>query len=52
MVEGGTAHGWRDLNDQLVFLEVPLAPVYKGARGERRPTRRRRAREESYSHLE
>ena len=30
MVEGGTAHGWERSTDQLVFLEVPPAPVYKG----------------------
>ena len=34
MVEGGTAHGWERSTDQLVSLEVPPAPVYKGARGE------------------
>ena len=34
MVEGGTAHGWERSTDQLVCLEVPPAPVYKGARGE------------------
>ena len=34
MVEGGTAHGWNRSTDQLVFLGVPPAPVYKGARGE------------------
>ena len=34
MVEGGTAHGWGRSTDKLVCLEVPLAPVYKGARGE------------------
>ena len=31
---GGTAHGWNRSTDQLVCLEVPPAPVYKGARGE------------------
>ena len=31
---GGTAHGWERSTDQLVCLEVPPAPVYKGARGE------------------
>ena len=31
---GGTAHGWERSTNQLVCLEVPLAPVYKGARGE------------------
>ena len=30
---GGTAHGWERSTDQLVCLEVPPAPVYKGARG-------------------
>ena len=33
---GGRGHRTRlrnDLNDQLVSLEVPSAPVYKGARG-------------------
>ena len=30
MVEGGTAHGWERSTDQLVCLEVPPAPVYKG----------------------
>ena len=34
MVEGGTAHGWERSTDQLVCLEVPPAPVYKGARRE------------------
>mgnify|MGYP005823358265 CR=1 FL=1 len=33
MVEGSTAHGWERSTDQLVCLEVPPAPVYKGARG-------------------
>ena len=35
---GGRGHRTRlrnDLNDQLVCLEVPLASVYKGAKGER-----------------
>ena len=32
MVEGGTAHGWERSTDQLVCLEVPPAPVYKGGR--------------------
>ena len=39
---GGRGHRTRlrnDLNDQLVCLEVPPAPVYKGARGERRPSK-------------
>ena len=34
MVEGGTAHGWNRSTDQLVCLDVPPSPVYKGARGE------------------
>ena len=34
MVDGGTAHGWNRSIDQLVCLEVPPAPVYKGVRGE------------------
>ena len=33
MVEGGTAHGWQRSTNQLVCLEVPPAPVYKGAGG-------------------
>ena len=37
MVEGGTAHGWERSTDQLVCLEVPPAPVYKGAKGGVRP---------------
>ena len=32
-MEGGTAHGWESSTDQLVCLEVPPAPVYKGAMG-------------------
>ena len=43
MVEGGTAHGWERSTDQLLCLEVPPAPVYKGARGRGRPARRGRA---------
>ena len=31
---GGTAHGRERSTDQLLCLEVPPAPVYKGARGE------------------
>ena len=27
---GGAAHGWERSTDQLVCLEVPPAPVYKG----------------------
>ena len=33
-MEGGTTHGWERSTDQLVCSRVPLAPVYKGARGE------------------
>ena len=43
MVEGSTAHGWERSTDQLVCLEVPPAPVYKGARGEAAGLGRRRA---------
>ena len=43
MVEGGTAHGWERSTDQLGSLEVPPAPVYKGARVRRWPARERRA---------
>ena len=43
MVEGGTTHGWERSTDQLVCLEVPPAPVYKGARGGADGPRRRRA---------
>src|SRR4051812_37846586 len=49
---GGHRTRLRDPRDQLLCLEVPPAPVYKGARGERRLARRRRAREETYSHRE
>ena len=38
MVEGGTAHGWERSTDQLVCLEVPPAPVYKGVEEGERPT--------------
>ena len=39
MVEWGTAHGWERSTDQLVCLEVPPAPVYKGVEeGEGRPS--------------
>src|SRR3954468_10996586 len=44
---GGEGHRTRlrnDLKGQLVCLEVPPAPVYKGSRGRGRPARRRRAR--------
>ena len=43
---GGGGHRTRlrdDQLDQLVCLEVPLVPVYKGAKGRRRPARERRA---------
>ena len=40
MVEGGTAHGWERSTDQLVYLEVPPAPVYKGWRRGGRPAPR------------
>src|SRR3954465_11060148 len=42
---GGGRRTWlrNDLKDQLVCLEVPPAPVYKGSRGRGRPARRRRA---------
>ena len=33
MVEGGTTHGWERSTVQLVCLEVPPDPLYKGARG-------------------
>src|SRR3954470_14166307 len=49
---GGHRTRLRDLKDQLLCLEVPPAPVYKGARGRGRPARRRRTREESYSYRE
>ena len=47
---GGGGHHTRlgEINDQLVCLEVPPAPIYKGARGEAgRPLGR--AKEESSS---
>ena len=34
MVEGGTAHGWERSMINACGFGVPLAPVYKGARGE------------------
>ena len=52
MVEGGTAHGWNRSTDQLVCLEVPPAPVYKGARGEAAGQEEGAPRGESYSHRE
>ena len=41
-----------DLKDQLVCLEVPPAPVYKGAKGEGEAGQGGRAKGESYSHRE
>ena len=52
---GGRGHRTRlrnDLNDQLVCLEVPPAPVYKGCQGEGWSAKERRAQEESYSYRE
>ena len=51
---GGGGHRARlgEINDQVVCLEVPHAPVYKGARGERRPAKEVAPRGESYSHRE
>ena len=52
---GGGGHRTRLRNDheyQLVCHGVPPTPVYKGARGRRRPAKGGRAREESYSHRE
>ena len=37
-MEGGTAHGWERSTDQLVCLEVPPAPVYKGVEEGGRPS--------------
>ena len=48
---GGRGHRTRlrnDLNDQLVCLEVPPAPVYKGSKGEGWPAKEEGA-GESYS---
>ena len=45
MVEGGTAHGWERSTDQLVCIEVPPAPVYKGGKGRGWPASKGRARE-------
>ena len=42
--EGGHRTRLGEINDQLVCLEVPPAPVYKGARG--RPAGPPRARQE------
>ena len=47
---GGHCTWLRDPRDQLLCLEVPPAPVYKGARGRRQPARVRRAKGDSYSH--
>ena len=52
MVEGGTAHGWERSTDQLVCLEVPPAPVYKGVEEGEGPALLWHALEESYSHRE
>ena len=52
---GGRGHRTRlrnDLNDQLVCLEVPPAPVYKGSKGEGWPAKPMEAQEESYSYRE
>ena len=52
---GGRGHRTRlrnDLNDQLVCLEVPPAPVYKGCQGEGWPAKPMEAQEESYSYRE
>ena len=51
---GGGGHRTRlrnDHEDQLVCLEVPLAPVYKGAKGKGAAGQGGRAKE-SYSHRE
>ena len=49
---GGHRTQLRDPRDQLLFLEVPPTPVYKGARG-RQPAKGRGApKGESYSHRE
>ena len=50
MVEGAP-HTAKRSRDQLLCLEVPPAPIYKGPRGRGRPARGGRAREESYSPL-
>ena len=52
---GGGGHRTRlrnDHEDQLVCLEVPPAPVYKGAKGEGAAGQGGRAKGESYSHRE
>ena len=51
---GGGGHRTRliDPRDQLLCLEVPPAPVYKGAKGEGAAGQGGRAKEESYSHRE
>ena len=51
MVKGGTAHGWRDLNDQLVCLEVPL-PLYIKEKGGEAAGQEEARQEESYSYRE
>ena len=53
MVEGGHRTRLRDDQlDQLVCLEVPPAPVYKGGRGEAAGLGEGRAKGESYSYRE
>ena len=53
MVERGHRTRLRnDHEDQLVCLEVPPAPVYKGAKGEGAAGQGGRAKGESYSHRE
>ena len=52
---GGGGHRTRlrnDHEDQLVCLEVPPAPVYKGAKGEGAACQGGRAKGESYFHRE
>ena len=49
---GGHRTRLRDLKDQLLCLEVPPAPVYKGARGEWTAGLVGTRQGESYSHRE
>ena len=49
---GGYHTRLRDLKDQLLCLEVPPAPVYKGARGEAAGQELGAPRGKSYSHWE
>ena len=49
---GGHHTRLRDLGDQLLCLEVPPAPVYKGAKGKGAAGQGGRAKGESYSHRE